>query len=374
MAKYDRIIIDFIDSGQTANRRKVEELLSSLNKSKRFKAGVDELYLELMKNGTNVYIDSVEDKDHEYSYKNSFYDIDSKDSLYLKVEFERIVNDKHGNKMGSYRSGFATYVIKKRDDGFVFMPIMRVDLEDAEEKGVVVPHTTNVNPYEGSVADVYSTYFTNNEPAPHIHFYNDSIGELYRDRNEFGKEKGINGNAISLEHLLKYIKDVKRTLEGYEMQYVPRENEMILAANDFGMPYLKLLQDKDFNKNYTTHPQLLKDALRVSFDVSFEDEFEKFLGKSNDELKGADALIFDLKYASLLSHLMDGKLKNSKGSIKNALTDIMTKISMQYNENEIELGKRDRMGIYGEWGDNTNDELADYFDSVIKNKASVRGK
>ena len=276
--------------------------------------------------------------------------------------------------MGSYRSGFATYVIKKRDDGFVFMPIMRVDLEDAEEKGVVVPHTTNVNPYEGSVADVYSTYFTDNEPAPHIHFYNDSIGELYRDRNEFGKEKGINGNAISVEHLLKYIKDVKRVLDGYEMQYVPRENEMILAANDFGMPYLKLLQDKEFNKNYTTQPKLLKDALRVSFDIPIEDEINKFLGKENGELHGVDALIYDLKYAAMLNSLMDGKLKTSKGSIKNALTDIMTKISMQYHEDELELGKKDRMGVYGEWGDYSNDELADYFDDVLKKKGYGRGE
>ena len=60
MGKYDRIIFDFIESGQTVNRRKVEELLSSLNKSKKFKQGVNELYVEIMRNGTNEYIDSVE--------------------------------------------------------------------------------------------------------------------------------------------------------------------------------------------------------------------------------------------------------------------------------------------------------------------------
>ena len=376
MGKYDGMIIDFIESGQTVNRRKIEELLSLPGKSKKMKEQIDGLYVELMKKGTNNYIDFVKDEDREYSFKNTFYDIDSKDSIYLKVEFERFVHDDNGKQIGSYRSGFATYVIKENNNGFVFMPIMRVDLEDVEDNGVFVPHTTNVNPYSESTGNVYSTYFTNNEPAPHIHFYNYSIGELYRDRGkeEGGKEKGINGNAISLEHLQNYIQDVKKTLENFETIYVPRESEMILVSNDFGMPYLQMLQDKEFNKNYTTHPELLKAALRASFNISIEDEIERFLGKSDNELKGADALIYDLKYARLLNCLMEGKLKNSKGNIKGALTDVMTKISLQYNVNEIELGKRDRMGIYGEWGDYSNDELMDYFNDVLSKKNPVRGE
>ena len=358
------IIKMLLENQQLINRRKIEEEFSDLKDDEiTAKTPVGELPVKIMVFGTDDIVEIIDAEDDEYKYNNYFYDIDSTDTCVLKVGFERKVGGKP-----AYKSGFSVYMLNYDGDDFHFIPVMRVDLEDPMENGVVVPHK---NEYPENVPLGYKTFFTENEPAPHVHFFNDEISREYRYRNGLeGKDKNINGNAISLEHLFDYfvkLGDISVKIENGEPL---TKEEKSISENDFGMPYLKYIENDRIDQ-YKTNADATRLAMLVSFDDSaIKRKINKELDFAEGELSGLGALMFDMKYAMLLADMLKmEKLKSQHGAIKTALTDILTKTSMQLCDNELDIENRklETYGIYSEhyWGDRTAEEIAEVLSQYV---------
>lgn len=362
---------------QLINRRKVEEEFRDLNDEDvalrygissslfpMFKEDyIDDSAVDIMVFGTDNIVEIVDAEDEEYKYNNYFYDIGSNNTCVLKVGFERKVGGKP-----AYKSGFSVYVLNHDGDDFHFIPVMRVDLEDPMENGVVIPHK---NEYPANVPEGYKTFFTESEPAPHIHFFNDAVSEQYKTRNSLeGKEKNINGNAISLEHLFDYfvkLGDIEFKMGRKEPL---TEEEDSIRKNSFGMPYLKYIEENRIDE-YKTNADATRLAMLVSFDdPMIKRKINKELDFAEGELSGIYALMFDMKYAMLLADMLKmDKLKGQHGAIKTALTDILTKTSMQLCDNELEIEDRqlETYGIYSEksWGDRSAQEIAEVLSQYV---------
>ena len=368
----------FLSGDQTKNRRKVETTLGDIYADKNIQKSQSEIdfdYEVLRARGLSDYIETVPDADYDgnYVYYNSFYNINSEDEFILKADFVRVCDKASGVKSG-YKSGFSTYMVKVfSEDSVKIVPLLRVDLEDVEENGQLIPHTTNVNPYSGGVGNVYSSYFTDNEPAPHIHFFNETVAETYSARGD-EKEKNINGNAIGLESLIRYIEDLQTVAK--KGKAISKEEE-ILLNNSFSMPYLDFIKRKN-QVEYKTNTDVIKLAMVASFG-EMSDKLKKLDSKGQIVLEGLDAVLFDLKYAQLLSEMIkDGKYVERKKELKTALSEIMTKITMQYHVKELRKDKHKENGMFDEdrkqrlgifnasgWENETeeysNDELIAYF-------------
>ena len=115
----------------------------------------------------------------------------------------------------------------------------------------------------------YDDFFHEEEPAPHIHFYSDAISEEYRTRNGLeGKEKNINGNAISLEHLFDYFCTLAMIDVKVENKEELTEKEISISQNDFGMPYLEFIKSGKIDR-YKSNADATKRALISSFNEPY---------------------------------------------------------------------------------------------------------
>lgn len=280
-----------------------------------------------------------------YFFINQFYDSKSlgKDSIILKVGFQKEINGKRG-----YRSGFSVYLVHFDGEKAHFMPTVRVDLEDPTQEGLIVPHSNEYpeGKYTAEELAVYKKFFTAEEPAPHIHFYNDAVSEEYKKRNG-SDDKGINGNAISLDHLLDYYGKLAE-IEGKKARREKlTEEEKIIDTNNFGMPYL-YFRDSGKLENYVTNADLAKTSILSRFDgTPVVDEIIEEIGFVEGKISGLKALMFDTQYAIILSRLLnDDRYIAHHAAIKNSLTDLLTKTSMQLSEFDITLDNR-LMESYG---------------------------
>lgn len=371
------IIKMLLANQQLINRRKVEEEFRDLNdEDVALRYGIssslfpmfredyiDDSAVDIMVFGTDNIVEMVDTEDSEYKYSNYFYDIGSNDTCVLKVGFERKVSGKP-----AYKSGFSVYILNYDGDDFHFIPVMRVDLEDPMENGVVIPHK---NEYPANVPLGYKTFFSEEEPAPHIHFFNDNVSEEYKNRNSLeGKDKNINGNAISLGHLFDYfvkLGDISLKMEKHEEL---TDEEESIRENSFGMPYLKFIEEDRIDE-YKTNADATRLAMLVSFnDPKLKKKINKELGFAQGEISGLGALMFDMKYAMLLADMLNmNELRAQHGTIKTALTDILTKTSMQLCDSELEIENRrlETYGIYSEnsWGDRTGQEIAEALEQYV---------
>lgn len=349
---------------QLINRRKVEEEFSDLKDESILGSGpIEELPVKIMVFGTDYIVEIADAEDEDYKYNNYFYDIDSNDTCVVKVGFERKVSGKP-----AYKSGFSVYMLNYDGEEFHFIPVMRVDLEDPMEDGMVIPHK---NEYPENVPLGYKTFFTECEPAPHVHFFNDDISREYRVRNGLdGKDKNINGNAISLEHLFDYfvkLGDISLKIENNE-QLTPEE--VSISKNDFGMPYLKYIETDRIDE-YKTNADATRLAMLVSFDdPAIKRKINSELGFAEGNLSGLGALMFDMKYAMVLADMLKmDKCKAQHSAIKTALTDILTKTSMQLCNDELDIENRkiETYGIYSEqsWGDRSAQEIAEVLSQYV---------
>lgn len=84
----------------------------------------------------------------------------------------------------------------------------------------------------------YNMAFANSVTQPHFHF-NEGLGQVYKLLTKSGKENFGSGFAIAVPDLIGYLNQLRVA------KSLPQQERSLLLNNDFGMPFLALIQKNE---------------------------------------------------------------------------------------------------------------------------------